>query len=112
MLPRALAERVRVVCVRVLPPGASGMTIGRFVLVLGDPDHDGTRTLLAHELVHVRQWHELGTVRFLVRYLGGYLRALAPAPFATSAPTARSRSRVEAYDRAAAWAAARVDPRV
>ena len=30
--------------------------------------------LLRHELVHVRQWRELGVVRFLVRYVGSYLR--------------------------------------
>jgi hypothetical protein len=76
VLPRPLAERVRVVSVPVLVPGTSGMTLGRFVLLVGDTDRDGTRKLLAHELVHVRQWHELGTPRFLVRYLTGYLRGL------------------------------------
>ena len=30
--------------------------------------------LVSHELVHVRQWQELGTVRFLQRYLSEYLR--------------------------------------
>ena len=29
--------------------------------------------LLVHELVHVRQWGELGVIRFLWRYLSGYL---------------------------------------
>ncbi len=29
--------------------------------------------LLTHELVHVRQWAELGPVRFTVEYLSGYL---------------------------------------
>jgi hypothetical protein len=29
--------------------------------------------LLVHELVHVRQWGELGVIRFLWRYLTGYL---------------------------------------
>jgi hypothetical protein len=114
VLPRAVAQRVRIIRVRVLPPGASGMTLGRFVLVLGDTDHDGTRTLLAHELVHVRQWHELGTVRFLVRYLGGYLRALARHRRHFRAYRAIPLE-VEAYERAAAWAAARTaptDPRV
>ncbi len=31
--------------------------------------------LLSHELVHVRQWQKMGTVRFLFRYLGEYWRA-------------------------------------
>ena len=30
--------------------------------------------LLVHELVHVRQWRTAGPLRFLVRYLGDYLR--------------------------------------
>jgi hypothetical protein len=30
--------------------------------------------LVTHELVHVRQWRELGTVRFLRRYVAEYLR--------------------------------------
>ncbi|HSJ82592.1 MAG TPA: hypothetical protein VLA91_02100 [Acidimicrobiia bacterium] len=30
--------------------------------------------LLVHELVHVRQWHDLGVPRFLWRYLTAYLR--------------------------------------
>ena len=34
----------------------------------------GSRSLLVHELVHVRQWVELGVLGFLWRYLGGYLR--------------------------------------
>jgi hypothetical protein len=29
--------------------------------------------LIEHELVHVRQWQQLGTIRFLSLYLGGYL---------------------------------------
>ena len=30
--------------------------------------------LISHELVHVRQWQQLGTVRFLKRYLADYLK--------------------------------------
>lgn len=29
--------------------------------------------LLHHELVHVRQWRELGILAFLMRYLGWYI---------------------------------------
>lgn len=29
--------------------------------------------LVSHELVHVRQWQQLGTSRFLIRYLADYL---------------------------------------
>ena len=31
--------------------------------------------LVAHEAIHVEQWRRLGWVRFLVVYLGEYLRA-------------------------------------
>ena len=47
------------------------MTLGRFVLVRRG--HERDRGLLAHELVHVRQWREHGPVRFLARYLGAYI---------------------------------------
>lgn len=33
--------------------------------------------LLSHEAVHVEQWREHGTVGFLVRYLGDYIRGRA-----------------------------------
>jgi hypothetical protein len=34
----------------------------------------GDEQLLRHERVHVRQWRELGVVRFLCRYLRAYAR--------------------------------------
>lgn len=71
-----LARRVRVVRVPFLAPGSSGMTLGRFVLLTSDLDRSGTRELLAHELVHVRQFAEAGVVRFLAGYLRDYLRGL------------------------------------
>jgi hypothetical protein len=41
--------------------------------VLGG-DSSRLARLVGHELVHVRQWQQLGTVRFLRRYLADYLR--------------------------------------
>ncbi len=52
LIDRHLAERVRVIRVPFLAPGASGMTIGRFVFLRSDLDRSGERELLAHELVH------------------------------------------------------------
>lgn len=55
--------------------GASAWTLGRRVLIR--EDHwgvDGTDHLVAHELVHVSQWSERGSVRFLFDYLRAYLR--------------------------------------
>lgn len=69
-------ERVRLIRTNLLPRAADGMTIGRFVLLRGDRITQRGTTLLAHELVHVRQFAELGAVRFLSQYVGAYLRNL------------------------------------
>ena len=71
-----LAARVRIVRVPFLPSGSAGMTLGRFVLLTSDVDRSGERELLAHELVHVRQYAEAGFVVFLARYLRDYVRGL------------------------------------
>ena len=76
VLPRALATRVRIQRVPFLAPGSNGMTIGRFVFLRNDGIYDGSREIIAHELVHVRQYYELGLVPFLARYLTHYMRAL------------------------------------
>ena len=76
VLPRALAMRVRVQRVPFLAPGSNGMTIGRFIFLRNDGLYDGSRKIIAHELVHVRQYYELGLVRFLARYLWNYARGL------------------------------------
>ena len=55
-----------------VPPGASAITIGPVVSVRRKAAHD--ERLISHELVHVRQWRELGYLGFLRRYLGAYLR--------------------------------------
>jgi hypothetical protein len=54
-----------------VPPGASAITIGRVISVRSGAA--GDERLLRHELVHVRQWRELGFVGFLRRYVGAYL---------------------------------------
>ena len=53
------------------------MTVRRRIYVApavlsGDPAALGR--LIVHELIHVRQWLESGTFRFLLRYVGDYLR--------------------------------------
>ena len=76
LVPAGIARRARVQQVPVLAPGTHGMTLGRLILVLRDDDRSGRRTLLAHELVHVEQYAQLGTVRFLRRYLREYFVGL------------------------------------
>ncbi|HUF83653.1 MAG TPA: hypothetical protein VMQ81_03570 [Acidimicrobiia bacterium] len=71
-IPDRDRERARLVTVPVLTPGIAGMTLGRWILLRRGHEHDAD--LVGHELVHVRQWRELGLVRFLWRYLGAYFR--------------------------------------
>lgn len=60
-----------IVVSRLVAPGAAATTLGRFVFV--KPSALGSRRLMDHELVHVRQWRILGVPGFLRRYLGAYL---------------------------------------
>lgn len=62
----------RVVIGGPVPPQAEAITLGNTIIVRERScEHQG---LMAHELVHVRQFGELGPVRFLARYVGSYLR--------------------------------------
>jgi hypothetical protein len=70
-VPAADRSRVRIVLVPRLTPGVDAMTLGRYVFV--KRGHERDRGLIAHELVHVRQWREHGVVGFLARYLGSYV---------------------------------------
>ena len=57
---------------------ADGLTLGRWVFLSmatwGELETGSrrARVLLAHELVHVKQYRRLGWMRFLSRYLGEY----------------------------------------
>ena len=72
LVPRADVARARIIDVPRLTPGVAAMTLGPVILLRRD--HAGDEALLAHELVHVRQWRELGVGRFLWRYVGSYAR--------------------------------------
>ena len=74
VVPNELAKRVRVIEVPFLPNGADGMTIGTIVFLRDDRDTSGDRALMAHELVHVRQFAEQGVIPFFASYVGDYLR--------------------------------------
>ncbi|MEZ5375476.1 MAG: hypothetical protein R2733_03130 [Acidimicrobiales bacterium] len=71
-LDPALARRVRVAKIPLLPGRYLGMTLGPLVLMQSCEPDDGTSALLAHELVHVRQWREQGTVGFAANYLRSF----------------------------------------
>lgn len=76
LVPAEVARRARVQRVPLLAPGTQGMTVGRLILLRRDDDRSGRRALLAHELVHVEQYAQSGTVRFLRRYLREYFTNL------------------------------------
>ncbi|MDH3299374.1 MAG: DUF4157 domain-containing protein [Acidimicrobiia bacterium] len=76
VLPKYLARRVRVVAVPTLPGRYDGMTLGYTILLAHEVDERGNSPLLAHELVHVRQWAEQGRIGFSGRYLGSFARGL------------------------------------
>ncbi len=102
LVPRWVARRAILVQVPVLPPGAVGMTSGRVIFLRRDEPTDGRSTLIAHELIHVRQFTEMGRLFFLLRYLSGYLRNLLSLRNHHSAYLAIPQER-EAYASAAAW---------
>ncbi len=54
-----------------VPRGSAGITLGRLVIMRRRAVSD---RLLRHELIHVRQFSENGAPRFLVTYVGHYLR--------------------------------------
>ena len=76
LVPARIARRAILVRVPVLPPGAAGMTSGRFVLLAADEPEDGSSQLIAHELVHVEQFAAHGRVKFGLRYFAAYARNL------------------------------------
>ena len=55
-----------------VPPGASGITIGRLVAIRRG--HERSERLLRHELEHVAQYGRLGVLGFLRRYVAAYVR--------------------------------------
>lgn len=74
--PAELTRQVRVVKIPFIPGGYSGMTLGKAVLLATDVSPDGDSALLAHELVHVRQWNEQGVLGFSWQYVSSFARNL------------------------------------
>lgn len=102
LVPRWVARRAILVRVPVLPPGAVGLTSGRLIFLRQDEPMDGRSTLIAHELVHVRQFTEMGRLFFLIRYVSAYVSNLARLRDHRRAYLAIPQER-EAYSRAANW---------
>ncbi|OWY61801.1 hypothetical protein B7486_61850 [cyanobacterium TDX16] len=101
LVPKAVTTKAKVVPVSFVPPGFVGITVGNRIMLR--KGHEQKEQLIAHELVHVRQFQELGIPRFFARYLTEYakgivkLRKLHPAYRAIS-------FEVEAREEASRWA--------
>jgi hypothetical protein len=102
LVPRWVARRAILVRVPFLPAGAAGLTSGRVVFLCRDEPMDGSSALIAHELVHVRQFVEMGRAWFLARYLWDYGRNLARLRNHQRAYLAIAQEQ-EAYASAGAW---------
>lgn len=76
VLPPELARRVVVVQLPVLPGPYAGLTIGPLIVLERPIDPDHPEALLAHELVHVRQFADQGVLKFTVDYNTAFLRNL------------------------------------
>lgn len=71
-MPELDRDRCRLVPTRWWFRGTAATTLGRWIVIRRELV--GDRPLVAHELVHVRQWREQGIIGFLRRYLADYLR--------------------------------------
>jgi hypothetical protein len=76
VIPATLAGKVWLVRVPILPGGYAGMTISRLVMLARPTPPDTPSSLLAHELVHVGQFTDLGIVRFTWRYNLAFVQGL------------------------------------
>jgi hypothetical protein len=112
-VPPEIARRARVQRVPLLPRGASGMTIGRFVFLLDDSKRAGNSKLIAHELVHVLQYRRQGYLAFSGRYLWHYGRGMIRHRLRHRVAYRNIPAEIEAYAAADLWWKARTsDPRV
>ncbi len=76
LIPEHISERVILVRVPLLPGPYSGMTLGPVVLLARTIRPEAPQPLLAHELVHVRQYHEMGVPLFAWRYNRAFVKGL------------------------------------
>ncbi len=105
-----LLASVRILRVPFLSPGTSGMALGGLVMLTDDSDRSGRSPLMAHELVHVKQFAERGRTSFLLDYLRHYFRGLMKFRNHREAYLAIP-AEVEARNATKAWAEQRPDRR-
>ncbi|MEZ5343748.1 MAG: DUF4157 domain-containing protein [Acidimicrobiales bacterium] len=75
-LPKELQGRVKITTVPAIPGGYAGITLGSRVFLAHAVDPASFSELVAHELVHVQQWKDLGAFRFLWIYGRDFVHGL------------------------------------
>jgi hypothetical protein len=73
VIDRPLGRTVHIINVPFVPGGYAGITFGRFVYLAKPIPPDGTSTLLAHKLVHVGQYADIGIPRYIYLYLKSFV---------------------------------------
>lgn len=76
LIPAEISRRVVMIRVPLLPGPYSGMTLGPVVVLAKTIRPDAPHPLMAHELVHVRQYHEMGLPLFAWRYNRAFVKGL------------------------------------
>jgi len=76
VLPDEILKNVKVIKMPRISKTFTGITLGKYIFLSKKLEYDGKSLLIAHELVHVRQWHELGVIGFLWKYLSEFFKGL------------------------------------
>lgn len=71
-----LARKVWLVQLPAIPGPYSGLTIAKVVIIDRQLPPGTPSALLAHELVHVRQFHDRGILRFTLEYNKSFVAGL------------------------------------
>ena len=103
LVPAWVAQQALLVRIPGLPGGYRGMTLSRLVLLTTDFDTADASQLVAHELVHVRQYIQYGKLGFARRYLGEFFTTLTQTRHWMTAYRSISLEK-EAYELADQWA--------
>lgn len=75
-VPKNVINQVKIINIPNIMGTFKGLTIGKYIFISKKIPCDGSSHLIAHELVHVRQWNELGIIGFTVKYLSDFFSKL------------------------------------
>jgi len=99
-ITKRVLDKVRIHKIPFRLTGHRGFTIGNHIFTIAPED----KKLIAHELVHVEQYMNLGVLRFLYRYFKEY-RSLRKDEYGKNEAYRNISFEREAYDAANDWQA-------